>query len=222
MSMMMKTGGSLAICMIAVIVGLLQRASADDTTTAARDPYQTCGDSTTCTCAPVINVTPPQLGYCDCKNLTKWLSTTASGQSETKENIAELATDVANLRGSVDELKATSHDESDFVNYYDELAQATCTAMNPNTGWTYAVRRRCGDRGNGRACDAICQDPQLRAQDSQLASRSMACFNSLHVYWDRPKFAHGEAGYEKLGLKIYKLNNCIQQDCGPNYCCCRS
>ncbi|CAH1776718.1 unnamed protein product [Owenia fusiformis] len=131
MSMMMKTGGSLAICMIAVSVGLLQRASADDTTTAARDPYQTCGDSTTCTCEPVINVQPPQMPSYDCRNLTSWLSTTASGLSEAEKDIAELTTDVGNLRGSVDEIKASSpnpgagnhgpHVESDFVNYYDEI-----------------------------------------------------------------------------------------------------
>ncbi|CAH1776706.1 unnamed protein product [Owenia fusiformis] len=213
--------GTLAICVIAV--SALRWANAEGTA-AARDPFPPCRDATTCTCEPVINVTPQLMGYCDCKNLTNWLSNTTSGLSEAEENIAELATDVTDLKASVDELKGDSHepdsnDESDFANYYDEIAQATCTAMNTEGGWTYAVRIACS---GSRTCTAICSDAQLRAQDVYVADKIMTCFNSLHVYWDRPKFAHGEAGYEKLGLKIYRYNNCGGGYCGPNYCCCRS
>ncbi|CAH1776699.1 unnamed protein product [Owenia fusiformis] len=210
----------LAICVIAV--SALGWGNAEGTA-AARDPFPPCRDTPTCTCAPVINVTPPQMGYCDCKNLTNWLSNTTSGLSEAEEDIADLTTEVVNLKGSVDELKAESHeaeshDESDFVNYYDEIAEATCTAMNTAGGWTYAVRRECG---GSRTCATICSDAQLRAQDGQVAGRAMTCFNSLHVYGNRPKFAHGVAGYEKLGLKMYRYNGC-GGGWGPNYCCCRS
>ncbi|CAH1790108.1 unnamed protein product [Owenia fusiformis] len=110
--------------------------------------------------------------------------------------------------------------ESDYSNYYDEIAQATCTAMNSAGGWTFAVRRYCHSTDQ-RTCDIICRDPNLKKQDSQVAERNMACLNSLHVYQNRPRFAHG-AGFEKLGLKIYRYNSCSRASCGPNYCCCRS
>ncbi|CAH1776694.1 unnamed protein product, partial [Owenia fusiformis] len=113
------------------------------------DPFPPCRGSTSCTCEPVINVPPPQMPRCDCMNLTNWLSNTASGLANVEGNIAELTTDIGDLKASVDGLKADSHKpgagshgahvESDYVNYYDEIAQATCTAMNTAGGWTFAV-----------------------------------------------------------------------------------
>ncbi|CAH1790110.1 unnamed protein product [Owenia fusiformis] len=98
------------------------------------------------------------------------------------------------------------------------IAQATCTDMNTSGGSTYAVRRHChGD--DHRTCDTICKN--LNNQDAQVAKRNMLCFNSLHVYQNRPRFPDG-AGFEKLGLKIYRYNTCSRAACGPNYCCCRA
>ncbi|CAH1776716.1 unnamed protein product [Owenia fusiformis] len=221
----MAVRGMLTICLFTV--GLMYWANAEETA-AAGGPFPPCRDATTCTCEPVINVTPQQMGYCDCKNLTNWLSNTTSGLSEAEEDIAELATDIENLKGTVDVLKADSHkaeadshDESDYMNYYDEIAQATCTAMNTVRGWTFAVRRTCAT--NGRTCKTICADRQLRAQyPGVVASRPMACFNSLHVNSNQPKLAKGRAGDEKLGLTIHKYNSCENDYCGPNYCCCKT
>ncbi|CAH1790571.1 unnamed protein product [Owenia fusiformis] len=109
--------------------------------------------------------------------------------------------------------------ESDYANYYDEIAQATCTAMNTAGGWTYAVRRPCPSI---RTCLTICQDPNLRKQDGQVANRGISCVNSLHVYHNRPRFTHGAVGNERLGLKTYNYNSCGAAGCGPNYCCCKA
>ncbi|CAH1783448.1 unnamed protein product, partial [Owenia fusiformis] len=113
-----------------------------------------------------------------------------------------------------------SHNESDYSNYYDEIAEAACTAMNTAGGFTYAVRRECP---TSRTCSVICSNQSLRAQDGQVASRSMRCLNALHVYNNRPQFAHGHtSGIEKLSLKTYRYNSCTGSSCGPNYCCCRA
>ncbi|CAH1790109.1 unnamed protein product [Owenia fusiformis] len=110
--------------------------------------------------------------------------------------------------------------ESDYSNYYDEIAQASCTAMNSAGGWMYAVRRDCYGDGY-RTCEVICQNPHMKKYDPQVAQRRMICINSLRVYENRPQFAHG-TGYGKLGLKTYRYNTCIRKGCGPNYCCCRT
>ncbi|XP_013403606.1 uncharacterized protein LOC106168895 [Lingula anatina] len=106
-------------------------------------------------------------------------------------------------------------------NYRDELAQSTCTAMSGRRGWVYAVRRTCD--GDGPTCAQICRRRALSAQDSQVSSRGLECFNALHVYGGRPQLSEDtRKDIAKLGLKIFRYNSCDGKGCGPNFCCCRS
>ncbi|XP_013408903.1 uncharacterized protein LOC106172656 isoform X1 [Lingula anatina] len=106
-------------------------------------------------------------------------------------------------------------------NYYDEIAQATCTAMNTRAGWVFAVRRKCNSWT--LPCQYICSSPSLAAQDPSVSSRGLECFNSLHVYQDRPVLPSDiQSGTNMLGLEVYRYQSCYSGSCGPNYCCCRS
>lgn len=85
-------------------------------------------------------------------------------------------------------------------------AQAACTAMNPNKGWTFAVKRTCS--GGSSACSSVCS----ARKDSQAGK--LKCFNALHLYSGAPwTKAHAN------GLQTYKYNAC-GGGCGPNHCCC--
>lgn len=87
------------------------------------------------------------------------------------------------------------------------LAQATCTALRPAGGWTFAIRRVCS--GNAPSCAEAC------AALTEGQAGNLKCFNALHVYGNQ---AHGST--DQLGLKTYKYNGCGGSYCGPNYCCC--
>lgn len=86
------------------------------------------------------------------------------------------------------------------------LAEATCVALNPSAGWTFAVARSC-DKFSA-SCEQVC------AGLSDKQSGNLRCFNSLHIYGNSPF-----SGVNQLGLKVYKYNSC-GGSCGPNYCCC--
>ena len=86
------------------------------------------------------------------------------------------------------------------------LAQASCTALKPSGGWTFAVQRECGS--SAPSCDEVCKSLK-EGQAGQLS-----CFNSLHIYANQPFTSTAE-----LGLKVHKYNGC-GGGCGPNYCCC--
>lgn len=100
----------------------------------------------------------------------------------------------------------------------DLLAQSQCVGLSTAPGWVYAVRRHCSS--SATTCAQICADPKLRQQDSQVAARTMTCFNSVHIYANRPPTGTGLPA-PKLGLKTYRYNGC-GGSCGPNYCCCRA
>ncbi|CAH1775287.1 unnamed protein product, partial [Owenia fusiformis] len=140
------------------------------------------------------------------------------------KEMRKMATEIDRLEGLIKELQRDKHRhiESDYVDYYDEIAQATCTAMNTEGRETFAVRRACTGSAT-RTCQVICEDPALKVQsgDPNIYNRPMSCFNALHVYQNRPRFPHGQ-GIEKLGLQVYRYNHCTNTACGPNYCCCRN
>lgn len=98
----------------------------------------------------------------------------------------------------------------------DLLAQSQCVGLSTRAGWVYAVRRHC--TASTPTCLQICANPTLRQQDSQVAGRAMVCFNSVHIYGNRPQTGTGLPA-PRLGLKTYRYNNC-GGGCGPNYCCC--
>jgi len=90
-------------------------------------------------------------------------------------------------------------------------AQATCTALmaahtTTAKGWTFAVQRKCG--GGAPTCEQVCGG----MKESQAGS--LKCFNSLHIYSNKPWSA-----VSKVGLKTYVYGAC-GGGCGPNYCCC--
>jgi hypothetical protein len=89
------------------------------------------------------------------------------------------------------------------------LAQATCTAMRPDTGFTFAVQRIC--EGGAPSCAEICGNL------SEQQAGDLSCFGALHLYAN-PFFTADET----LGLKTLKQTDCGVTVCGPNYCCCGS
>ncbi|ETX00059.1 MAG: hypothetical protein ETSY1_12725 [Candidatus Entotheonella factor] len=87
------------------------------------------------------------------------------------------------------------------------LAQATCTALRPDTGYTFAVKRICDRRSD--SCAQIC------SRLSERQAGDLSCFAALHVYAN--SFFSEE---ETLGLKTLLQTSCNVSVCGPNYCCC--
>lgn len=87
------------------------------------------------------------------------------------------------------------------------LAQATCTAIRPGTGFTFAVKRFCDRRSN--SCARIC------GRLSERQAGYLSCFGALHIYAN-PFFSEEET----LGLKTLLQTDCNVTACGPNYCCC--
>ncbi len=87
------------------------------------------------------------------------------------------------------------------------LAQATCTALRPDAGFMFAVKRFC-ERGEP-SCAQIC-----RGLSERQAGR-LSCFGALHIYAN-PFFNEAET----LGLKTLLQTSCDVRACGPNYCCC--
>jgi hypothetical protein len=86
------------------------------------------------------------------------------------------------------------------------LAEATCTAIRPNGGWTFAMPRRCSS--TVPTCAAVC------AYQYEVQAGWLSCFNSLHLYGNAPTDVP-----EQLGLKTFRYNGC-GGGCGPNFCCC--
>jgi hypothetical protein len=86
------------------------------------------------------------------------------------------------------------------------LAEATCTAIRPSSGWTFAIERRCSSAAP--TCEAVC------AYQYESQAGWLSCFNSLHLYGNAPSDTP-----EQLGLKTYRYNGC-GGGCGPNFCCC--
>ncbi len=87
------------------------------------------------------------------------------------------------------------------------LAQATCTAMRPEQGFTFAVQRIC--ERELPSCAEICGN--LFEQQAG----NLSCFGALHIYAN-PFFTADAT----LGLKTMKQTSCDVTACGPNYCCC--
>ena len=86
------------------------------------------------------------------------------------------------------------------------LVEATCTAIRPGRGWTFAVMRDCSS--TTPTCARICG----YIYESQAGW--LSCFNSIHLYGNDPA---GGAG--QIGLKTHRYNAC-GGGCGPNFCCC--
>ena len=130
------------------------------------------------------------------------LSTIAFGEADNNQSINYQQ----NLKSHI---SASKNLNSSFDFYGQEgqaLAQATCVALNPKAGWTFAVPRQCGSQYP--TCKQVCEN----LYESQAGE--LTCFNSLHLYPNEFSSNTGE-----LGLKVYKYNAC-PGSCGPNYCCC--
>ena len=91
------------------------------------------------------------------------------------------------------------------------LAQATCTALNSQSGWTFAVARQCSQFAV--PCERVCANLSDGQRTGGTAG-PLKSFNSLHIYSNEPF-----SNTNQLGLKVYKYNH-SGGGCGPNYCCC--
>jgi hypothetical protein len=120
-----------------------------------------------------------------------------STSSATEDAVDESASDLARLSAFAPE------DEDAQV-----LAQAICTALKDDGGWSFAVRRECNAFATD--CNTHCANLMER-QAGQLR-----CYNSLHIHANQPHSAPA-----KIGLRVYRYNSC-GGGCGPNYCCCGS
>ncbi|EGD76546.1 hypothetical protein PTSG_07661 [Salpingoeca rosetta] len=139
---------------------------------------------------------------------------TLTGNTLKQNELLALANDTIDLRK---EIEAINDDHHKY-----EIAQATCTALNGNGGWVYAVERYCST--SSPSCSSICADEGLQSQDGQLNGYNLECFNSLHVYSrvnDEQSPEDASISSHRLTYKIYKYNSCGGGGCGPNFCCCR-
>ena len=96
---------------------------------------------------------------------------------------------------------------SPFGKHGQILAQATCTALRPNGGFMFAVKRHCD--GARFTCAELCRDL------TEQQAGTLRCYGGLHVYAN-PFFTQSET----LGLKTHLYTVCDSEACGPNYCCC--
>jgi len=86
------------------------------------------------------------------------------------------------------------------------LVQGICTAIQKAAGWSFAVKRQCGN--NAQTCENVCT--------SENQAQSLQPYNAIHMYGNQPTKEAGQPG-----LKTYRYNSGRGGDgCGPNYCCC--
>ncbi|CAH1246103.1 Hypp7658 [Branchiostoma lanceolatum] len=117
--------------------------------------------------------------------------------------------------------------DSDYYNYYDELAQSICTAASDQSGDIFAIRRDCRRNGDGLTCNEMCTSRKGAMLSAVGGVRSTSeCFDGVHVYMGRPVLSPDHvADAGKVGLAAYRYfsSGCIfaANVCGPNYCCCR-
>lgn len=88
------------------------------------------------------------------------------------------------------------------------LAQATCTAIHGDVGWSFAIGRDCTT--SAPDCNTLCSSL------TDVHAGQLRCINSLHIYGNQPHSASAT-----IGLKTFRYNSCGGA-CGPNYCCCGS
>jgi outer membrane murein-binding lipoprotein Lpp len=86
------------------------------------------------------------------------------------------------------------------------LVQGICTAIQKSSGWSFAVKRPCGN--NDQTCEQVCT--------SEAQAGSLQPYNAIHMYGNQPTKEAGQPG-----LKTYRYNSGRGGGgCGPNYCCC--
>ncbi|XP_035668727.1 uncharacterized protein LOC118410924 [Branchiostoma floridae] len=118
--------------------------------------------------------------------------------------------------------------DTEYYNYYDELAQSICTAASSRPAYVFALRRDC--QGTAPTCNDICRSARadMRAAINNQASVA-ECFDAVHVTKNRPSLLPNPTGLQpdagRVGLVTYRYHQggCSWRPnhCGPNYCCCR-
>ncbi|XP_064594335.1 uncharacterized protein LOC135461260 [Liolophura sinensis] len=110
------------------------------------------------------------------------------------------------------EVTATCYGYPLVYNFYDMLAQSTCTAKFSGSDNVWALRRTCP--GGTKSCYQIC------------AEKTLTCFQAYHVYKNPPILAENSNSQPDQGvpgLSMYSYDNGCDfshPGCGPNYCCC--
>eukprot|EP00092_Neocalanus_flemingeri_P042759 GFUD01046889.1.p1 GENE.GFUD01046889.1~~GFUD01046889.1.p1 ORF type:complete len:131 (-),score=20.15 GFUD01046889.1:60-452(-) len=98
----------------------------------------------------------------------------------------------------------------------DEMAASACVGISlPGYQTVVAVRRQCGGVAD---CTAVCENADPFGNGA--ANGGFTCFNSLHVYNNRPILGKYGENAGKYGPIIHKYGAC-GGGCGPNYCCCK-
>ncbi|XP_060555014.1 uncharacterized protein LOC132715917 [Ruditapes philippinarum] len=114
------------------------------------------------------------------------------------------------LYGCLNTAQNTNNTYGMVYNFFDELAQSTCTAAVNSASHVLAIRRNC-NTGTAPDCSQIC------------ANAGYHCFDELHVY-PPSKLLHPDVYKDegKPGLMMYRYFSCTWSSgsCGPNFCCC--
>merc|ERR1719333_559148 len=108
-------------------------------------------------------------------------------------------------------------------NDLDQMAVSACTGISSVKGTNVAVRRQCNN--NAAECSTMCKNaPGF----NNGAANSFSCFDSVHVYKNRPDLGArpggttettAPGGVGQYGPVIHRYGGCVG-GCGPNYCCC--
>lgn len=145
---------------------------------------------------------------CIIKNIDPNDAPTCTGQSTETDR---RPCNAVELFGCVSSAQNTNNTYGMVYNFFDELAQSTCTAAVKSASHVLALRRNCAS-GQALECSRIC------------ANAGYTCFDELHVYQPqnvlKPDVYTDEG---KPGLMMYRYFSCTYGTggCGPNYCCCQ-
>eukprot|EP00092_Neocalanus_flemingeri_P066789 GFUD01081416.1.p1 GENE.GFUD01081416.1~~GFUD01081416.1.p1 ORF type:complete len:100 (+),score=7.68 GFUD01081416.1:147-446(+) len=97
------------------------------------------------------------------------------------------------------------------------MAVSACVGISlPGWQTVVAVRRQCSS--NTVDCTTVCENADPFGNG--VTSGGFTCFNSLHVYNNRPILGKYGKNAGKYGPVIHKYGTC-EGGCGPNYCCCK-
>eukprot|EP00998_Keelungia_sp_KM082_P009170 NODE_5338_length_706_cov_107.901554_g5315_i0.p2 GENE.NODE_5338_length_706_cov_107.901554_g5315_i0~~NODE_5338_length_706_cov_107.901554_g5315_i0.p2 ORF type:complete len:200 (+),score=43.76 NODE_5338_length_706_cov_107.901554_g5315_i0:57-656(+) len=142
----------------------------------------------------------------------------ASLIADIQAQVTPLATQYSQIETTLQNLETSANDLNTQVvseaedREEDAIAQSACLAMQPSTGWVFAVPRSCSTQ-TSMDCTAICAASD--DHDPQTTGKTWTCFESLHVY-------NRDDKVDDYGHKTHKYNSCASTGCGPNFCCCHA
>ncbi|XP_019644716.1 PREDICTED: uncharacterized protein LOC109485486 [Branchiostoma belcheri] len=117
--------------------------------------------------------------------------------------------------------------DTEYYNYYDELAQSICTAASGRPAFVFALRRDCS--GIAPTCHNICLSARADMRAVVSSGSTAECFDAVNIAKNRPSLLPNPTSHQpdagRVGLVTYRYHQggCTwtPNHCGPNYCCCR-